>query len=225
MSKTQDSAPSALETMAAEAANPIAVPKGYWQKADGTLTPASKVKAIDKARTALVTDIAERAKAMRDLLADFIAEANQEIDAFVAKSAAEYGVTMRGAAGKGNVTLTTFDGRYKLERQIADRIAFDERLQIAKAQMDECVLRWSKGGNNNLKAIVAVAFKPDKAGRVSVGGVLNLRSAKIDDPQWLKALEIVADSMQAVGSAQYLRFYERNERGGYDPISLNAAAL
>ena len=211
--------------MAAEAANPTAVPKGYWQKADGTLTPASKVKPIDKARTALVTDIAERAKDMNNLLADFIAEANAEIDAFVAQSAAQYGVTMRGAAGKGNVTLTTFDGRYKVERQIADRVAFDERLQIAKAEMDACVMRWGKGSNDNMKAIVAVAFKADKAGRVSVGKVLDLRQAKIDDPQWLKALEIVADSMQAVGSAQYLRFYERNDRGGYDPITLNAAAL
>lgn len=223
MSKPQDN--SALATMAAEAANPTTLPKGYWQKADGTLTPISKVKPIDKARTALVTEIAEQAKAMNDLLKDFIASANEEIDAFVAKSAAEYGVTMRGAAGKGNVTLTTFDGRYKIERQVADRIAFDERLQIAKAQMDECVVRWGKGSNDNMKAIVAVAFKTDKAGRVSVGGVLGLRQAKIDDPQWLKAPEIVADSMQAVGSAQYLRFYERNERGGYDPISLNAAAL
>lgn len=225
MTKATATEASPLATMAAEAADPTAVPRGYWKKADGTLTPATKVKAIDKARTALVTDIAERAKAMSNLLMDFKTEIDQQIDAFIAQSAAEYGVTMRGAVGKGNVTLTTFDGRYKIERQMADRVAFDERLQIAKAQMDECMHRWGKGANDNFKAIVNVAFKADKAGRVSVTKVMDLRSAKIDDPQWKMALEIVTASMQTVGSAQYLRFYERNERGGYDPISLNTAVL
>lgn len=217
--------PTPLAEMAAEAANPTTVPKGYWLKGDGTLTPEKRVRAIDKARTALVTDLVERAKSMNALLTDFKTEIDKQIDAFIAQSAAEYNVTMRGANGKGNVTLTTYDGRYKVERKVADVVAFDERLQIAKAQMDDCMQRWGKGANHNYKAIVNAAFKLNKAGQVSVARVLDLRTAEIDDPQWVAALEIITASMHAVGSSQYLRFYERNKRGGYDPINLNMAAL
>ncbi len=202
-----------------------AVPRGYWKNASGALIPVSKIKPIDKARHQLVTDIAERAKAMNAVLAHFKAEVMAELEAFVATSAAEYGVTMRGAVGKGNITLTSFDGRYKVERQVADRIAFDERLQVAKTIIDECVHRWGKGANHNIQALVNHAFRVDKTGNVSVGGVLSLRQVSIQDPQWDQAMQAIADSMQAVSSVQYVRFYERNEAGLYEAISLNTAVI
>lgn len=207
------------------AADDQQVPKGYWRKADGTLVPESKVRPIDKARHKLVTELAQMAKRQQAALIAFKAEADKALDEFIAASAAEYKVTLRGAAGKGNVSLVSFDGRYKVERQVADRLHFDERLQAAKALVDECVLRWGKGANHNLKAVVAAAFRTDKLGRVSVPAVLQLRKADIQDEQWLRAMEAVADSLQVLGTQQYLRFYERNDRGGYDPIALNTAVL
>ena len=201
------------------------VPRGYWKNASGALIPVSKIKPVDKARHQLVTDIAGRAKAMHALLADFKTEVMTELEAFVASSAADYGVTMRGAVGKGNITLTSFDGRYKVERQVADRIAFDERLQVAKTIIDECVHRWGKGANHNIQALVNHAFRVDKTGNVSVGGVLSLRQVSIQDPQWDLAMQAIADSMQAVSSVQYVRFYERNEAGLYETISLNTAVI
>lgn len=201
------------------------VPRGYWKNAGGSLIPVSKIKPVDKARHQLVTDIAERAKAMNAVLGDFKAEVMAELEAFVATSAAEYGVTMRGAVGKGNITLTSFDGRYKVERQVADRIAFDERLQVAKTIIDECVHRWGKGANHNIQALVNHAFRVDKTGNVSVGGVLSLRQVSIQDAQWDLAMQAIADSMQAVSSVQYVRFYERNEAGLYEAISLNTAVI
>ena len=145
----------------ADAADPV--PRGYWKNAVGDLIPVTKIKPVDKARDALVKDIAEQAKAMNSLLLDFKTSVMNDIEEFVATSAADYGHQMRGALGKGNITLTSFDGQYKVERQVADRIAFDERLQVAKAIIDECVHRWSKGANHNIQALVDFGYSTIKS--------------------------------------------------------------
>ena len=201
------------------------IPKGYWENATGDLIPVSKIKPVDKARDALVKDIAARAKALSAALQAFKTEVMGDIEGFVTTSAAEYGHQMRGAIGKGNVTLTSFDGRFKVERQVADRIAFDERLQVAKTIIDGCVRRWAKGANHNIQALVNHAFRVDKAGNVSVGGVLSLRTLDVDDAEWRSAMTAIADSMQAVASVQYVRVYERTESGSYVAISLNTATV
>lgn len=46
------------------------VPRGYWKNAVGDLIPVTKIKPVDKARDALVKDIAEQAKGMNALLLD-----------------------------------------------------------------------------------------------------------------------------------------------------------
>jgi hypothetical protein len=201
------------------------VPRGYWRNGAGALIPVGKIKPVDKARDELVKRIVQRSQALNAEMAKFKAEVMGDIDAFVALSASEYGVTLRGSLGKGNITLSSFDGRYKLEKAVAERIAFDEGLQIAKKLIDGCVHRWSKGANHNLQALVASAFRVDAAGQVSVGNVLGLRKIEIDDPEWHQAMTAIGNSVQTVASVQYVRVYERNARGGYDPIPLNIATL
>lgn len=203
-----------------------AVPKGYWQDAQGNLVPAAKVKELDKARDKVVRRLAVAAQEMSNQLAQFKLLAFAELAEFVETSATEYGVEMRGAKGKGNVTLTSYDGRYKVERQVAENIAFDERLQVAKQLIDKCVHTWAKGANKNIQALVNHAFQVDKEGQVSTGRVLGLRRLDIADADWQRAMSAIADSMRATSSKSYLRFYERNdETGAYLAISLNAATV
>lgn len=212
------------ELKAAAAREPI--PRGYWEAADGSLVPESKVTDLDKARDRTVRELVAAAQKASDDLAQFKGLALQAVDSFVQRSAAEYGVKMRGAAGKGNVTLMTYDGRFKVERQVADRIAFDERLQVAKQLIDDCVRGWLKGSNDHIKVIVNDTFKVDRQGRISVKKVMDLRRHKIEDPMWRRGMDAIADSVTAVSSATYVRFYRRNdETGEYLPISLNAAAV
>ena len=201
------------------------IPKGFWPAADGSLHRIDRIKPIDKARHAVVTELAEEAKLMSALLGDFKADCNTQLDEFVATSAAEFGTVMRGAAAKGNITLTSFDGRYKIERKISDRIVFDERLQVAKALIDKCLQRWQKGSNANLQTVVNRVFKVDKGGNVRAGDVLGLRGYDIKDEEWLRAMEAITDCITVIGSVAYLRFYERDERGQYNPIGLSTAAV
>ena len=70
------------------------------------------------------------------------------------------------------------------------------------------------------------AFQVDKTGLVSTGRILNLRTLKIDDEKWLRAMAAIGDSMRVASTKPYIRFYELDEAAGdYVPISLDVAAL
>ena len=200
------------------------IPKGYWLSANGSLVPQNKVKTIDKDRTEVVTRLCEHALTTRSVLERFKQAASAAVDEFIARSLSEYDVAHGGK--KGNVTLISFDGRYKIVRQTQETITFDERLQAAKALIDECIQTWSKGSNANIKALVNDAFQVDKVGNISTGRVLGLRRLKIEDEKWRLAMDAIGDSLQIVGSKSYIRFYERlGDSEEYTAISLDIAAL
>lgn len=202
------------------------VPKGYWEAADGSLIPESKVSDVDKARDKLVKKLCADAKKIQAIMAAYKGRAMVDIAEFVQMSADQYNVVLRGAAGKGNVTLVSYDGRFKVVRAMAEKIAFDERLQVAKAKVDECIHRWAKGANKNLQVLVNKAFETDKEGNVSAGRILSLRSYQIDDPDWRLAMDAIADSMRVSASKSYVRFYERDDATGeYRAINLDLAGV
>lgn len=200
------------------------IPAGYWEDANGNLTPVSKIKPIDKDRHQLVTDLCQEAKKQSAVLFGFKTAAMQEITDFIARSLAEYDVAHGGK--KGNVTLISFDGRFKIIRQMQETITFDERLQAAKALIDECIQSWSKGSNANIKVLVNNAFQVDQQGKISTGRVLGLRRLEISDEKWLRAMQAIGDSMQVASTKPYIRFYERDDTTGeYQPINLDVAAV
>lgn len=202
------------------------IPKGYWESADGSLIPASKVSEIDKERDKLVKKLCAQAKTLNEAMASFKLNSMGDIAAFVQSSADRYEVKLRGAAGKGNVSLVSYDGRFKVVRAVAEKIAFDERLQIAKAKIDECIHLWAKGANKNLQVLVNQAFQTDREGNVSAGRILALRRYDIQDPEWKLAMDAIADSMRVSASKSYVRFYVRNDATGeYEPIPLDMAAV
>lgn len=200
------------------------IPPGYWQAADGTLTPESKVKEVDKERHRVVTEIVQSAEQESARLAQFKALSMKAVSDFIERSLAMYGAALGGQ--KGNVTLVSYDGRYKITRQIQNSIVFDERLQAAKALIDECIKSWGKGANANLRVIANRAFQVDKAGNINTGRVLELRTYDIQDEKWLQAMQAINDSITVAGTKPYIRFYRRNEETGeYEPISLDLAVL
>lgn len=202
------------------------VPRGYWKDAKGSLIPVAKVQEIDKDRSRTVEALCEAAKQHRASMASFKERAMLEVADFVVRSMEEYGVKRAAGKGKGNITLISFDGRYKIIRATQESIIFDERLQAAKALIDGCIQVWSKGSNGNIKALVNDAFQVDSVGKISTSRVLGLRRLNIVDEDWQKAMKAIEDSMQVASSKQYIRFYERNEATGeYLPINLDLAVV
>ncbi len=200
------------------------IPNGYWEDANGALIPVAKIKDIDKDRHQVVTDLVKQAKAESSRLVGFKTAAMQAVNDFVERSFAEYEVKAGGK--KGNVTLVSFDGRFKVIRQMQESITFDERLQAAKALIDECIQSWSKGSSANIRVLVNDAFQVDQQGKISTARVLGLRRLAIDDETWQRAMQAISDSMKVASTKPYIRFYERDDHSGdYFPISLDVAAV
>lgn len=200
------------------------IPENYMQDAKGALWPKETVREIDLLRDALVREIVGKAKTQSGQLAQFKAGVFGDIEAFVQLSGEKYGVKMGGV--KGNVSLLTFDGRYKVQRSIAEYLAFDERLQIAKELVNECIHLWSEGSRAEIRALINGAFQVDKEGRVNTARILSLRRLAIEDEKWNRAMQAISESIQVAGSKTYFRVYERiGDTEQYQPISLDIAAV
>ena len=199
------------------------MPEGYMEDVQGRLVPLSKVDPIDRARDELVRELVERARATRESLRRTKAGMMGDIAAFVSLSAEEHGVRYGGQ--KGNVSLLSYDGRYKVVRSMADAITFDERIHAARELINECLRDWTEGSSENLRAVVDAAFDLDREGRMSAGRILGLRRIKVDDPRWRAAMEAISDSVQIVGNKPYVRVYERGEDGKFAAISMDMAAV
>jgi len=200
-----------------------AIPEGYMRDAQDRLVPVGSIKDVDKARDSLVREIAGRALALREAMKGFRDDVMGDIAAFVQLSAEQYGAKVGG--NKGNVTLTTYDGAFKIQRQVAETLGFDERLQAAKSLIDECITEWTEGSRDEIRALINDAFQVDSTGRINTGRVLSLRRLKIDDDRWHRAMQAVSDSLQVAGSKAYIRVYARRPDGKYEPIALDLAAL
>ncbi|KAF5043971.1 hypothetical protein DSECCO2_496640 [anaerobic digester metagenome] len=200
-----------------------AIPEGYMRDAQDRLVPVGSVKDVDKARDSLVREIAGRAVALREAMKGFRDDVMGDIAAFVSLSAEQYGAKIGG--DKGNLTLTSYDGAFKIQRQVSETLVFDERLQAAKSLVDECLTEWTEGSRDEIRALINEAFQVDKEGRINTGRVLSLRRLKIDDDRWHRAMQAVSDSLQVAGSKAYIRVYARRPDGKYEPIALDLAAL
>ena len=200
------------------------IPEGYRADAKGCLVPESMIKPIDRTRDELVGELSRQARIVSDSLREFKARVFADINAFVDLSAEQYGVKMGGK--KGNLTLFSFDGAFKVQVAIAEHMVFDERLQAAKHLIDECIIDWSQGSRAEIKVLVQAAFQTDKEGKINTGRVLALRRLDIRDEKWQKAMQAIGESLQVVGSKEYVRFYERiGNTDQYRPISLDVAAV
>ncbi len=203
---------------------PTTLPEGYWENAQGALVPEANIKEIDKLRDQTVRRIWALAEQLHQEMQKFKAQAFTDVAAFVQISADQYGAKIGGT--KGNVQLLTFDGRLKIQRNIAERITFDERLQAAKHLIDECLKEWTADGRDEIKAIISSAFNVDKKGEISTTKILGLKRIEINHPKWLEAMQAITDSIGIAGSKSYLRFYKRNdETGEYAPMSLDLATI
>jgi Protein of unknown function (DUF3164) len=216
---------------ATEKDNPMLTPSadgtaalpGHRMDAKGRLVPEHLIRPIDLERDRFVREVVAKAKEKSDLLREFKRDVFADIAAFLQLSAEQYGAKLGG--NKGNVTLYTFDGRYKVLRAMSDRIVFDERLQAAKALIDECLVEWSEGAHSNLVALVKDAFRADSAGEIRTGSVLQLRRLDITDDRWCRAMRAIGDAVQVVDTKSYVRVYERDDNGEYRPINLDIAGV
>mgnify|MGYP002742355481 FL=1 len=195
----------------------------YKQDAKGNLVPLANIKEIDLLRDELVQEIATKARAVQDNLIAFKREAMDDIAAFVQLSADRYDVSVGGK--KGNISLHSFDGAYRVNLAMQDTLVFDEGLLAAKALIDECINEWTEGSRTELKTLINAAFQVDKEGNISTARVLGLRRLQITDEKWQRAMDALSDSLQVHISKPFVRVYRRGEDGEYQLMNLDVAKV
>ncbi|MDR2452881.1 MAG: DUF3164 family protein, partial [Candidatus Accumulibacter sp.] len=179
--------------------------EGYRRNAAGHLVPVEQIREQDLLRDEVVCHLALGAEKLAADLAEFKRRALADVADLVRIAAEKYGASLGGK--KGNVSLMSFDGRYKITRTVAERIVFTEELEAAKSLIDGCITRWSSGANPNIRALVDRAFRTDSKGQIKTAAVLELLRLEIDDSEWRNAMQAIRDSIQAVGTAIYVRVY------------------
>lgn len=199
-------------------------PEGYMQNAQGHLVPVDAVDDLDLLRDDLVMETVRIAQEIRQDLTDFKSTILDDVNVFVNLAAEKYETKIGGK--KGNICLSSYDGKYRLTIAVSDSLGFDERLLIAKQLIDECIHEWTADSSVNIKALIEHAFQTDKQGNINTGRVLGLMKLKISHDKWKKAMEALKDSISIASSKSYMRLYERTgDEGKYEQISLDISSL
>jgi uncharacterized protein YjgD (DUF1641 family) len=194
--------------------------KNYRTNAKGALVPAELVKAQDALQDETVRKMIGYGKALSEQIARFKAHTFNDIGAFEALLAQEYEAKVGGK--KGNKTLFSYDGLYKVQVQIAEAFDFGPELQIAKELVDECLNEWAADSGPEIRAIVTKAFNTDKEGQINRSEIFMLLNLDISDERWKRAMQAIRDAMRVVGSKTYVRFYERaTQTAAWEPITID----
>jgi len=202
----------------------ISIPAGFVRNAIGHLVPVDQVREQDKLRDQVAIGLSQEAKALSLALKNFKKKALGDVADLISIAGERYGVQMGGK--KGNVTIATYDGKFKVVRSYADRLAFTEEMEVAKVLVYDCIKAWSKGADNHLLAIVDRVFSPNRNGQIKTSDVLDLLRLEIEDEGWKSAMKAVKDSILVSGSSVYIRVYERvNGTDEYRAIPLDLAAV
>ena len=200
------------------------IPEGYLRNAAGHLVPKAQVREHDLLRDDVTRRLVAEAEALHNALAQFKRTALSEISDLVRIAAERYDVVLGGK--KGNVSITTYDGAFKVVRSIAERITFTEEIEAAKALINSCIARWSEGANDKIRVLVDRAFRTDDKGQLKTAAVLELMRLDMDDEEWERAMQAIRDSIQAAGTATYVRVYRRvGDSDQYEAIPLDLAAV
>ena len=181
--------------------------KAYLRDAKGNLVPVETVKPIDLLMDETVRRITGFARQLSAQIGRFKGHTFEDVNAFQALIAQEYGAHIGGK--KGNITLTSFDGCQKVQVQVADLIEFGPELQVSKALIDECLSEWSADSRSEIRALVNRVFQVNKEGQINRAELFMLLRVEIEDARWVRAMDAIRDSIRVIGSRTYVRFYER----------------
>ena len=202
----------------------LQIPPGYIEDSQERLVPLRRVRQADLERDRLVRELAGEAEAIHERLAAFRSAAMDQIDAFIERAGREYDISMVGE--KGNVTLSSYDGRIRIQVNVTEYVEFDERLQVARKLIERCVNRWGRHASTKLRTLVKDALQVDTKGRLSTRRLLALRKHEMDgDEEWGRAMQAIADSVRIGRTKRYVRVQKRKEDGRYETVTLSISAV
>ncbi len=196
----------------------------YMGDGKGGFQPIETIKPQHLLEDETVRNILGFGLALSDQMARFKEHTFDDIGGHEAILEQEYNTKLGGA--KGNKTLQTVDGLFKVQVQVSDYITFGPELQIAKALFDECLTEWAADARPELRALVTNAFQTDKTGNINRSRIFMLLRQESDDPRWQEGQRAIREAMRVVGSKTYVRCYQRTSHDArWEPVVLDMAAV
>ncbi len=196
----------------------------FMTNINGHRVAQDEVHEQDKLRNQVVMGLVKEVLLLNNHLADFKRRSFNDVADFVSIAAQKYDIQIGGE--KGNINLISYDGRYKVVLSVADRMAFTQELDAAKALITQCINERTKGDSHTVHAIVNRAFNINADGEAKTSAVLGLLRLDIDDEQWRHAMGCLKDAIQTNNTASYIRVYERiGMSNHYQAIPLDIAAV
>lgn len=191
----------------------------------GFQTPIDQVKPQDLIKHDLVTELAKQAKAQSKAHDDFKRLVFSEVNDFIALVADEYKATIGGA--KGNITLTSFDQKLRIQVGIADQISFGAEIDIAKQLITEVIEEELADTSSFIAQLMRDAFEADKQGQYNKNRILALRKYRDANKseKWENAMKALDEAIIASDSKTYITFQERNIEGAWKQIPLVSKSL
>ena len=192
----------------------------YWEDVNGQLVPRDYIPQDERDADKLVGKIVGKVQKFQEKMTEFKKEVRAEIADYLKELAAKYGEEARG-----NPTIYNFNKTQQIEMKLANRFVFNEKLQIAKSKIDKLITEWSKDSRKELIAIINKAFSVDKKGKLDNKRLFDLMSLKINDPDWIEAMDMLKESMVIDSTKSYEYFRIKDENGRWKTISLNYSAI
>lgn len=195
----------------------------YMRDEEGKLVPEELVKAQHRLEDDTVRKIIANAQELSDRITRFRGHTFDDVGTFVEILAEQYDRKRGGP--KGNITLSSYDGCYKVVVAVQEQLSFGPELQVAKDIVDQCIAEWSDGVEPEIRALISHAFQTDKEGRINRAALFQLRRLDIKREPWPKAMEALSDAIRVIGSREYARFYKRSSpRGRWQAITIDLAS-
>lgn len=196
------------------------IPAGYMQNNRGDLVREENVKDIDKIVDQSVTTLAQQARELSMSLTKFKRLALDDIRELIKIAGEKYGENLGG--DKGNITLCSYDGRYKVQRTFADRVSFNIEMKAAESLFDKYLESISASAEADIRVLINATFRSTRGKKLRTAELLRLLSLDIKHPDWIQACEALKNSIMIDGSTVYIRVYERvNDSEAYRMIPLN----
>lgn len=205
---------------------PQTPPEGFVVDAKGRFVPQDSIRPHELLEDQMVRKVLGFAVDLHNQIRRFKRHVFADSSSFMALVSEEYGVTKRGAKGKGNVTFSSFDGLMKFQISVADRLTFGPELQVAREVFEECIDDWTEGARPELRVLVDNAFQADKEGNVSRDAIFRLLRIDFQDARWKRGQDAIRDSIRVIGSKSYARFYCRQSQdAAWVSLPIDLAAI
>lgn len=129
---------------------------------------------------------------------------------------------------KGNFTWFNFNRSIKIEVAVNEPIQFDDlTITAAKEKFDQFLDENVQSKNEFVKQMINDAFETQRSGKLDVKQVMGLTryQAKINDPLFTDAVNLINESIRRPKSKTYFRVWIKDEAGEYQNIDLNLSSI